>query len=487
MVSKKLQLAQQYEELLGRSISARERPAYHLTPRIGWLNDPNGFSFYNGQYHLFYQYHPYFVQWGPMHWGHAVSKDLVRWEYLPAALAPDQEWDKDGCFSGSALETADGKHLLMYTGVRKEPGPWGNVQEYQTQCLAAGDGLAYEKWPGGPVIGSDLVPEGFSRRDFRDPKIWQEADGSFACVAAILTDDGSGAAVLYRSPDCIHWHFCTIVDRSSNCLGTMWECPDFFPLDGKQILVTCPIAMPETHPEYRNHNGTVALIGTWEADRFSREQVQSADYGFDFYAPQSMLSPDGRRILIGWMQNPCSSQCPPHAKWMGQLTAPRELHVHDGRLIQMPIAELEQYRGSRTAYEKVILNGALSLPGICGRVLDMNVTVEPGQDCTEVRIELAKGGTYRTELSYDPKSGLLTLCRAHSGFTPNEDCMRSCTTPGGRLKLRILLDRCSVEIFVNDGQQVMSAVIYTPEEAQEITFASTGHALLDAEKYDLEF
>ena len=120
MISKNLQKARNYEETMEKEIKKQDRPSFHLSSRVGWMNDPNGFSYYKGRYHLFYQYHPYDTHWGPMHWGHAVSKDLLHWEHLPAALAPDEEADKDGCFSGSAIEMEDGRHLIIYTGVRKE-------------------------------------------------------------------------------------------------------------------------------------------------------------------------------------------------------------------------------------------------------------------------------------------------------------------------------------------------------------------------------
>ena len=117
MTSEILKKARAYEEKYSVFIKDEDRPAFHLSPRIGWMNDPNGFSLYKGQYHLFYQYHPYSTQWGPMHWGHVVSSDMLRWTYLPAAIAPDQEYDQNGCFSGSALELDDGRQLLLYTGV----------------------------------------------------------------------------------------------------------------------------------------------------------------------------------------------------------------------------------------------------------------------------------------------------------------------------------------------------------------------------------
>ena len=135
MVSKELAAAREYEEREGAKVSREERPAYHFSPRIGWLNDPNGLSFFEGKYHLFYQYHPYNSWWGPMYWGHAVSDDLISWEYLPAAMAPDTEYDGAGCFSGSAMILPDGRHLLMYTGC----SPVGMDAEgrwRQTQCVA---------------------------------------------------------------------------------------------------------------------------------------------------------------------------------------------------------------------------------------------------------------------------------------------------------------------------------------------------------------
>ena len=243
MTSELLQRARQFEETHMKDISPEERPLYHVTGGTGWINDPNGFSFYKGEYHLFYQYHPYSNEWGPMHWGHMVSKDLIRWERRPVVMAPDQEYDNAGCFSGSALELSDGRHLLMYTGVGKVTEKDGSQKEYQTQCMAVGDGTEYEKYEQNPVITTEVVPEGGSKVDFRDPKIWQEEDGTFYVVASNATDDGNSAILLFQSKDGFHWEFCSVIDRSDKKLGWMWECPDFFELDGKQILVASPMEM----------------------------------------------------------------------------------------------------------------------------------------------------------------------------------------------------------------------------------------------------
>ena len=193
MISDALQKARDFEEQYSAFILPEERPLFHLTPRIGWMNDPNGFSLYQGKVHLFYQYHPYSTMWGPMHWGHAVSTDLLHWDYLPAAIAPDQPYDKAGCFSGSAIELDDGRQLLMYTGVKEKRREDGIKKAYQTQCLAFGDGENYIKYEKNPILGEKDVPEGFSIHDFRDPKIGRRPDGGYACIIGNRSDDKSGA------------------------------------------------------------------------------------------------------------------------------------------------------------------------------------------------------------------------------------------------------------------------------------------------------
>ena len=181
-MSKILEDARKYEEEMGSRIPADARPHFHLSSRVGWMNDPNGFSWYKGQYHLFYQYNPYDTVWGPMHWGHAVSDDLLHWQYLPAALAPDEEYDKDGCFSGSAMTMPDGRQMLIYTGVVRELDEQGVRRGLQRQCVAVGDGLNYEKIDANPILTVENLPEGANKYEFRDPKIWQETDGTYRMV-----------------------------------------------------------------------------------------------------------------------------------------------------------------------------------------------------------------------------------------------------------------------------------------------------------------
>ncbi len=471
-------------------IPDEERPLFHLTGGIGWINDPNGFSVYRGEYHLFYQYNPYSTQWGTMHWGHCRTKDFITWERLPVALAPDMDYDRSGCFSGSAVELPDGRQLIMYTGVRRVRRADGVLEEHQTQCLAAGDGIDYEKYEGNPVLTAADLPAGSSRFDFRDPKIWREEDGTYSCVVGSRTADGSGAVLLFRSRDAFHWHYVQTLDWCRNEYGRMWECPDFFPLDGKHLILASPQEMAALGLEFHAGYGTICLAGTWDGKTFQRERVQSVDYGIDFYAPQTLLSLDGRRIMIAWMQNWTSTNCQPsNARIFGEMTLPRELAVRNGRLIQNPVRELENYRCGRVVYEDVLVTSETNMQGIHGRVLDMTVTVRPvGTVYTWFKLHVARSGEYDTTIRYKPEVSTVRVDRSRCGIRYDVVHVRDFMVRprNGEIKMRVVMDRHSLELFINDGEQAASFILYTPESADSISFeCSGGAALVDVEKYEL--
>lgn len=490
MKDKNLLFTRAYEQAVAQDAANEIKPVFHLAPYIGWLNDPNGFSFYQGQYHLFYQYNPYSTEWDSMHWGHAVSRDLLRWTHLPAALAPDEFYDAFGCFSGSAIELPDGKHLLLYTGVREE----GGGKTVQTQCVAVGDGLDYLKYAGNPVIDEAALPAGLSRNDFRDPKVWREADNSLRCVISTCNMDGLGRVLLFSSPDGLSWRFESVLMENDGRLGRMWECPDFFSLNGKHVLLVSPMDMLPEGFEYHNGNGTVCMIGRYDegAKRFIPEADQAIDYGIDFYAPQTILTPDGRRVMIGWMQNPdtCTLNRISERKWFGQMSLPREVSVRNGRLYQRPVRELEQYRSNPVFYKSITVLGNLRLSGIEGRTVDMEMTIRPDYNCglyQKFTVCFAQGKQYKTSLSFRPHESTLKIDRKFSGSRRACIHQRRCLVhhEKGMLRLRIILDRFSAEIFVNDGEQVMSAAISTDIAAKGISFFSDGQVLMDITKYDL--
>ncbi len=312
--------------------------------------------------------------------------------------------------------------------------------------------------------------------------MWQEADGSYRCVIGNRAADDSGQILLFSSQDGFSWHYVKVLAANRNRFGKMWECPDFFPLDGKWVLLTSPQDMLPSGFEYHNGNGTLCLIGDYdrEKEEFAEISDQSVDYGIDFYAAQTILTPDGRRVMIGWMQNwdTCNHRRKQEEAWFGQMSLPRELSIRDGRLYQKPVRELEGMRSGRVSYTDVTVSGTVRLEGIRGRRIDMELTVRPAEGCDLYRkfaVRFAQNESYYTSLGFRPAESVLKVDRKFSGSR------RAII----ELKLRIILDRFSAEVFVNDGEQVLSAVLYTEQEAEGISFIADGTVSLDVVKYDL--
>lgn len=486
-----LQKAREYEKIHSKNIDERERPLYHVSPAVGWLNDPNGFSMYQGECHLFYQYYPYESKWGPMHWGHYKTKDFLHWEMLPAALAPEESYES-GCYSGSAVEMPDGRQLLMYTAHYEETPEYGKKIIRETQCMAVGNGIDYEKYQNNPVLTGEDLPEGGYKGDFRDPKIWME-DGKYYAVAVNRREDKTGAVLLFQSEDGFDWSFHSILQSCRGEYGEMWECPDFFSIDDKSVLVVSPMNMQKQGLEFHSGHGVIAMVGTWNKDTlaFNRERVQAVDYGLDFYAPQSMETPDGRRVMIGWMQSWAASTCQPEgAKWFCMMTLPRELELREGRLIQNPVREIETCWANTVSREGVLVSREVMLEGIKGRTVDLTVELDltASTDCSQLEIKLAADEKVYTSIVYSAKEDTITLDRSNSGV--RHDIVNARTMEirkiDNKIKLRILLDRFSVEIFANDGEQAFTACLYdTPIEAENIMFSADGQACLSIEKHDI--
>lgn len=514
MISDKLKQARDYEQQMGAMIPDEKRPVYHLTPWAGWMNDPNGFSFYDGKYHLFFQYYPFATEWGPMHWGHAVTKDLVSWEFLPTALAPDMPYDAEGCWSGSAVELPDGRQLLVYTGREPFINNEGREEIRQVQCLAFGDGRDYVKYERNPVLTAADLPEGASIYDFRDPKVWKdEKDGCYHMVVASRAADGYGQVLNYVSVDGISWEYKGVLDASRGEVGSMWECPDFFKMGPDAFIIASPMEM-KMEGEFLNFHGNAYFKGRFDEEnhRFIREEVHALDFGYDFYAAQTMLAPDGRRLLIAWMTAWENMKGREHPQgWAGMMTLPRELTFVDGHLIQTPVKEIEAYRRNPVISKKVPVSGRIRQEGISGRSVDLTVDVSPAwnSDYDSFEIRFAEGeirGRYYTViLRYDKKEGVITLDRSVSGYANDvmairrieldRDCLEGSAQGGNKqntsletgsdITFRILLDRFSAEIFVNGGRYVLSSVLETDLEADGISFVAQGDAVINIEKYDI--
>ena len=486
-MSEMLEKARNYETEKQVYVKKTTKPLFHVTAPTGWINDPNGFSVYDGKIHLFYQYNPYQREWGPMHWGHSVTDDMVRWEQLPAAIAPDQEYDKAGCFSGSAIE-ADGKHVLVYTGVTRVKQADGSEQERQNQCIAFGDGKDYLKYEKNPVVTGEMLPEGCSRIDFRDPKIWKEND-TYYLIVGNKNDNQVGQVVLCSSKNLTDWKFETILASNENGdIGTMWECPDFFALKDKHVLICSPQDMKARKYEFHNGHNSVYFLGDYDANRcrFSKEQPHTLDYGMDFYAPQTTELPDGRRIMIAWMKSWDACVIPNSQDWQGMMTFPRELEIKENRIWQNPVKELENYHQNPCCYEHAEIEGETVLAEVEGRTIDLTVTLEDGEN-TIFSIKLAADSEYETSYTYNKETRLLEIDRTYCGVTKDVVCVRKfrIEDPAGLKKMRFILDYHSIELFINDGQQTATTAICTPLNAKDIYFFSDKKMTMSVEKHDI--
>ena len=298
---------------------------YHYRPAKGWVNDPNGLVYFDGYYHVFYQHAPDFeIPWKqPMHWGHARTKDFRSWEELPVALAPDKEYDQDGCWSGTAI-VKDGILYLFYASIRI---PEGTTQKVQTVSVAySTDGIHFEKYVGNPVIDHYPADGG---PDFRDPAVCKIGGHYYCVMASGNPETKTGRLLLYRSDDLLKWNYVGIMSEWANCKYT--ECPSFMPADGLFLLSASVCPLDKLH--YFS-----VMFGKFENDKFTVEYTSEVDKGPDQYAGQVFKDHLGRDLLISWI---------PGWKYRGYadcdigcMSVPREIKLENGRITAYPIEEL---------------------------------------------------------------------------------------------------------------------------------------------------
>lgn len=478
--------ANEYIEANYQNVNQKYRYRYHALAPIGWVNDPNGFVQFRGEYHLFYQYNPYSALWDTMHWGHAKSNDLIKWERLPVALAPDQEYDQNGIFSGSAIDINDTLYV-MYTCVNGD---------YQQQCVAySEDGVNFVKVPENPVIRASQLPSNAQWQDFRDPKVFKRGD-LYYVVLASRTVNVTGQILLYQSEDFINWSFKSILLEGTAAQGNMWECPDLFELDGKDVLILSAIKMPKVGNDNENMDTVLEFVGSvnWDEGVFNVETTKEIDHGLDFYAAQTLLDNQDRRILIAWMQmweRTYVTNVLGHG-WTGGMTIPRELHLQNGHLVQTPISAIENYYASTNTLSNVsYVDANIRYGAIEGEVAVLEIAADLSQ-ATTFTVQLRASANNRTVLSYDVASEEIDLSRKDSGYeiigSEGELYHRKVKAPliDGKLKLQIFLDSSSVEVFVNGGVESFSTLIYPLDDpARLVIFGGTGKVLLESVKFSL--
>ena len=438
------------------------RPSYHFTPKRNWMNDPNGLVRHEGVYHMFFQHHPDGTRWGPMHWGHAVSRDLMSWEEKPIALYPDS---LGYIFSGSAVVDAgntsgfgrDGRTPIVavfthHNPVREASGRKGF--QYQSLAYSLDNGATWTKYPGNPVL------EDTAGTDFRDPKVmWH--DGTSRWIMTLATRD---RVTFFSSPDLKAWARESAFGEKLGAHGGVWECPDLFPIEHKGRTVW--VLLVSINPGAPNGgSGTQYFLGDFDGHRFTPfdEKTRWIDYGTDDYAGVTFSNTGDRRIFIGWMSNWNYAQDVPTEAWRSAMTMPRELYLSEDRqgllLCSRPAKEIEDRLNSTKDW-----NTAKNPKG--GSTVPSSAMLEwKDLPASDFKIELHNDSADRVVIGYEASERRFFIDRSSSGrvdfakgFAGRQFAPR--LSANARIDLRLFIDAASVELFADGGSTVMTSVFF---------------------------
>lgn len=415
-------------------INGKWRQLLHLEPPRGWLNDPNGLCWFNGKYHVFFQYAPDDVNGGvKKSWGHYQSHDLINWNFTGTVIAPDIPEDRSGAYSGSAI-IANGVMELFYTGNVKEVGDYDYITSGRGANVirvSSKDGRSFSEKR--VLLRNSDYPE-YCSCHVRDPKLWEE-NGKYYMILGARTLANEGCVLIYQSDDLDEWRFEKKISVPD--FGYMWECPDVFEVGGQRLLSVSPQGLP--HTEYENQN--VYSSGYFRMNGDDLNGFEEWDHGFDFYAPQTFQAPDGRRILIGWMgigDIPYTNPTAPLG-WQHCLTLPREITVSKGgAVLQNPVRELELLRNEEFAVSD---NEIIPLPcELFGKVNEsFEITFDNALTLTY------DGKIFRVEFTNDSVGG---------GRTVRNCKLEKCAD------IRVIADMSSLEIYLDGGRKVLSTRFY---------------------------
>jgi len=452
------------------------RLQYHFSPYKNWNNDPNGLIDWRGYYHLFYQYYPHEPQWGNMHWGHAISKDLIHWKHFPIALFPNDDLNKryiGGAFSGSAIDD-HGLLTLAYTDHYEDTQDETIFIEKQSLARSQ-DGIHFTHNPKHPVI--DQKPENASK-DFRDPKVWQDEDGDWKMVLGSAYN-GIPSVLLYRSTDLKTWYFEGPLYQEKEIPGRTIECPDFFKLGNVFVLLMSIFQENGEHKDWI----TRYYIGDYDGRRFKPYKTGIIDFGVDFYAIQTFLDHQDRRIGIAWMENwkqPIPSQAYGFA---GAMTLPRELSINtQNELYTKPVKETEQLRQqikpnfSLTQTKMINETKDLEFKSTCCEIKLEIEFLTPDASCQLLLRSHANNNEYLS-IQYDLKTAALSITIHQTNQQP-KTYRHQLPLIDRQLKLHLFLDRSSLELFANNYQIAGTVRMYINPHNQAIKLISKGTSLI---------
>ncbi|MFQ3802374.1 sucrose-6-phosphate hydrolase [Staphylococcus equorum] len=472
---------QTLDDLSAKVNESKYRQTFHLQPKTGLLNDPNGLIYYDGTYYISHQWFPLGPVHGLKYWYTYTSKDLVHFEDVGTSLKPDTKDDSHGVYSGSAFEYNNHMYY-MYTANHRDED-WNRIStQHIAKINAEGE---VEKFPKAVIAEP---PFGYTQH-FRDPKVFSK-DGVYYAVIGAQNEQGQGRVIQYRSTDIVNWEFQGEVHTNLDSFGYMWECPDYFNLDGYDMLLFCPQGIDEEGERFKNIYQSGYIMGQYDIDNLTMNHGDffELDHGFDFYAPQTFIDEYGQRVLIGWMGLPEINYPSDVDGWAHCLTIPRVLSIEAGNLKQRPVKSLEQLRTNKETALGYANKFTRQLYPYEGRQYELIINILEN-DSTEVYFEVRTSKTQTTLITYNKKEQKLTLDRSESGLLPDpvDSTTRTTYLDTPLTQLQLFIDTSSVEIFCNDGERVMTSRIFTDDEATGIkTSTESGQVYLKFTKYDLK-
>jgi len=462
------------------------RPQVHFSPREKWINDPNGMVYHNGIYHLFFQYYPDSTVWGPMHWGHATSKDLIHWQQQPIALYPDS---LGYIFSGSAVVDKNNTSGFGKTGqaplvaIFTHHDPRGEKEgrnNFQNQSIAYSldNGKTWTKYAGNPVLKNPGIT------DFRDPKVmWYESQKKW--IMTLATKD---CITFYSSPDLKNWKKESEFGKELGAHGGVWECPDLFSLNdnGKQVWVL----IVNLNPGGPNGgSATQYFMGNFNGSKFTPmdSKTRWLDYGPDEYAGITWSNTGSRKLFLGWMSNWLYANVVPTATWRNAMTIPRELKLKRiGREIYVastPVTELNGIRLNPVAWQNIQVKNSFDVSAKAGKIklpgrLDMNL-----EKLNDFSVILSNDAGEEVAIGYDNKQQQYFIDRTKAGKTNfQKDFAGRFVAPrlskAGNMDISLIIDDSSIELFADNGLTVMTAIFFPTEPFKHLRIQSPGNTTI---------
>lgn len=477
-----------------KEMDERFRPGIHFSPPSHWMNDPNGLVYFEGEYHLFYQHHPYSNQWGPMHWGHAISQDLIHWQHEPIALYPDEH---GAIFSGCCVVDFnnssgffEGTHGLVAIFTHADTCPeTGQPRQRQSLAYSSDKGRTWHKYEGNPVLTEpDLV-------DFRDPKVFWHAQSE----RWVMTIVAGNHVRFYGSENLRDWSLTGEFGHEEGSHDGVWECPDLFelPIDNSGRSKWVLVISIGDNPSCPEGSRTQYFIGEFDGNTFingnSPDHIMWLDYGRDNYAGvtwSDIPEQDGRRVIIGWMSNWKYANETPTGAWRGAMTLPRTLSLTNRDegivLTQMPVREIEQLRKeSRNWNMLTVTPDSPYMLKTKDDLLEIETDIDT-RSAIEVHIKMQSSGQSETTIGYDPARQWLFIDRSKSGMTDfhaSFACKHGArlVPDNGKIRLRIWLDRNAVEVYANEGLVVLTDQIFPDVPVNEISISTeSGQVVLNS-------